>query len=288
VLEEGLGVRNGSKNESSAAAPFSPTSVKDEENAASDSEDDIAVRKKAEWLSMFNVTVRADMPRKFVHELKHEVAEGIAVLLRVNPTMPCHPEDPTKPWLDLQSGGRLPPVSCAFKGCTWCGGGSFPAQDLMVEPEHPWDQKLRRHVLAAHGDEIKQHAAKILTEDIVDDELVWGKLVWDLYKQALAVLERRGVPAVGPSVDRRTFEHVVQVYNDEAIKGLICFACAQIHVATGRCRTKIAFRTTSWLLAMSADALRKNFSMAVFEERYCCSGTPLAARGEGGPDFRDW
>ena len=37
----------------------------------------------------------------------------------------------------------------------------------------------------------------------------------------------QGVPVVGPSVDRRTFGHLREVYNDDAIRSMICFVCAQ-------------------------------------------------------------
>ena len=68
------------------------------------------------------------------------------------------------------------------------------------------------------------------------------------YRQAIAEIERgvivvaeqngeketphglsacQGVPVVGPSVDRRTFGHLREVYNDKDICSLICFVCAQ-------------------------------------------------------------
>ena len=68
------------------------------------------------------------------------------------------------------------------------------------------------------------------------------------YRQAIAEIERgvvviaeetcaksmphglsacQGVPIVGASVDRRTFGHLREVYNDKAIFTLTCFICAQ-------------------------------------------------------------
>ena len=41
------------------------------------------------------------------------------------------------------------------------------------------------------------------------------------------------MPAVGPSIDRRTFKFVHEVYNNESIYSLICFVCAQRKVHTG-------------------------------------------------------
>ena len=43
---------------------------------------------------------------------------------------------------------------------------------------------------------------------------------WDVYKQAVAVVERRGVPVAGLSVDCRSLDHLVQRYNDGRIRSL--------------------------------------------------------------------
>ena len=74
------------------------------------------------------------------------------------------------------------------------------------------------------------------------------RLFMGYYRQAIAEVERgvviiaeenhakemshglsacQGVPVVGPSIDRRTFGHLREVYNDRAICSLICFVCAQ-------------------------------------------------------------
>ena len=44
----------------------------------------------------------------------------------------------------------------------------------------------------------------------------------------------QGVPVVGPSIDRRTFGHLREVYDDTAIFSLICFVCVQRHIHTVR------------------------------------------------------
>ena len=50
----------------------------------------------------------------------------------------------------------------------------------------------------------------------------------DYYTEAIAEKERKGIPTVGPSIDRRTMEHVTEAYSSERIRSLICFVCAQI------------------------------------------------------------
>ena len=244
--------------------------------------------RKEEWLSTFRLRVRAERSRKHEHDLLLEAADLIATYLRVCPTMPPHPSDSWKPWTDSHQGGRLPPVSCAFAGCTWHGAGAFTDKDMEDDPEHPWDQQLRAHVRQAHGDLISNIAEPLIGRQAADSSL------WDLYKQAIAVVERRSIPSVGMSVDRRVFEHLVQVYNDRCIRSLICFCCAQIKVDTGRCRSRIQFRTGTWLMGVPWQSLQKNFSMSQFERRYC-KRTPLSAvfaPGNHGdverPDFSDW
>ena len=119
--------------------------------------------------------------------------------------------------------------------------------------------------------------------------------VWDLYKQAVATKERNSVPAVGASIDRRCFEHLVQVYNDQTIRQLLCFCCAQSKTDVSTCRSSIGFRSTKWLLGIQPKTLLHNFSRSEFEQKFARPGTPLAKRGSTGvtndlqaPDFTEW
>ena len=239
--------------------------------------------RKQEWLSMFHVRVAGNRSRVHVHDLRLQVAERIAEQLRAKPTVPANPENKLVPWTELQNGGRLAPVSCAFQGCCWQGGTSFNDESAQDDTEHPWDQQLRKHILDTHGGTLQ----RLGVADLGHAEM--HRLKWDLYKQAIAVLERRGVPSIGTSIDRRTMEHLVQVYNDRRIKSLICFCCAQIHVDTGRLRSRIKFLSLRWFLGLPLKSISKNFSMSKFNDRYRKSGTPLAFRGpDASPDFSDW
>ena len=83
------------------------------------------------------------------------------------------------------------------------------------------------------------------------------------YRQAIAEIERgavtiaeqnqarelahglsacQGVPLVGPSVDRRTFGHLREVYNDKEIYTLVCFVCAQRRTHTNHPNSAIRRR----------------------------------------------
>ena len=162
---------------------------------------------------MFHISLKPQRPRKHLHDLYAEAAQLLAdTQLRDRVTMPCHPDGRTQPWVSVGTGGRLPPVSCAFLKCAWHGGGAVSERALRDDPEHPWDQELRGHVL-------RQHATPLAT--ILRDTLKTSydeTLTWDVYKLALSIKEQGNVPIAGPSLDRRSFEHTVQVYNDSTIR----------------------------------------------------------------------
>ena len=52
-------------------------------------------------------------------------------------------------------------------------------------------------------------------------------LHFDCYTEAIAEKERCNMPRHGPSIDRRTFQHVREVYDSERVMNLVCFACGQ-------------------------------------------------------------
>ena len=81
-------------------------------------------------------------------------------------------------------------------------------------------------------------------------------LIYDIYREALAVQERKNVPAVGPCVDRRAFEATLAVYNDERIQALICMCCARICLQTAGPRSSIEYLKGSWFLRLPAGPVR--------------------------------
>ena len=48
-------------------------------------------------------------------------------------------------------------------------------------------------------------------------------------EEAIAIIEREQIPLVGPSVDRRTFGLLIQQYNDQSVRSLVCFVCGGPH-----------------------------------------------------------
>ena len=228
---------------------------------------------------MFRIRAEPNPKRKSAPQRRLDAAEKLAQCLRERVTLPH--SFPTDGVIqdELNSGNRLPPVSCAFKNCSWNVSGLIvEATDVRASIEHPWDRHLRKHVLDHHREEL--HRA---IEDTEAD-------AWDVYKQALAIQERRCIPATGVSIDRRVFEYTLQIYNDKTVRSLICCACARIRLDTGGPRSDIEFKKGAWLFSLPEGSLHKNFSMAEFTKRYRQSGTPLANRGDEGrnPDFSEW
>ena len=105
---------------------------------------------------------------------------------------------------------------------------------------------LKAHILQHHKDLIEEVA---LVEE--DDD------VWDVYKEGLAVQERRRVPVVGAAVDRRAFERTLEVYNDETIRSLICFVCARVCLHTGGAHSAVSYKKGAWLLGLPTGTERR-------------------------------
>ena len=247
-------------------------------------------RKIEAALLIFNVKVATSRERKPEADLLLDAAARVAeASLRKHVTLPADPSEYTFSLAACDSGMWMPPVSCAFQDCTWCVlPGTEAWRSNRDHCEHPWDVLLREHVLEQHGEImlglVNQGMAAFLPRD----------KLWDVYKAALSIQERRGVPIVGASVDRRVFEYTRRVYHDDNVRSLVCFACAQIKVDTGGKRSDVEFCTGRWLFSLPPGSLVKNFSMAEFTHRYRKGGSPLAHRSASSQgdvrtaDFYDW
>ena len=88
-------------------------------------------------------------------------------------------------------------------------------------------------------------------------------------------------------------EYVAHIYNDARIHSFVCFACGQIKVDTGGCRSDIQYSSAAHLFALPENTLQHNFSYNIFRDKYCKPGTPLSFTGSSSqtaaaPDFTDW
>ena len=116
---------------------------------------------------MFGIKVLPCRTRKPEADLLSEAAQSIAQhCLRDRVTMPADPNNPEASLQDADSGGRLPPVSCAFRGCTWCVTPSSSTDTAMRDdPGHPWGQLLRGHVLMKHGQQLQEIVVPFIGRD---------------------------------------------------------------------------------------------------------------------------
>ena len=100
---------------------------------------------------MFRIRAETDPPRKPEPQRRMDAAARLAEHLRARVTLPAEFEAETNVQAKLDSGDRLPPVSCAFKQCSWSVLGiPVTASDVREGSEHPWDRRLREHVLQTH------------------------------------------------------------------------------------------------------------------------------------------
>ena len=77
---------------------------------------------------------------------------------------------------------------------------------------------LREHLIQSH--------AKVL--DAILPPGAVAEHSYDYYLEAIAYKEQQKMPDMGPAIDRRTFRHIAQQTNEDAVQGLICLCCAQV------------------------------------------------------------
>ena len=138
--------------------------------------------------------------------------------------------------MNVDSGIAMPVCHCAFRGCGWtsqrspCPGGD-PTQDSWQCSESQWlgapknprvgeadyvccneEDCLREHVLREHRGAL---------EEVLGSG---GALqnAYCYYLEALAIKERKGMPTVGFSVDRRVFADIHQDFSNASVQALIC------------------------------------------------------------------
>ena len=200
-------------------------------------------------------------PRKHCFEKRLEGAERLAdTHLRARVTIPATVEEDPHAQALIDSAMSLPRIHCAFAKCTASSEEDFAeeakavreldrasaCQDDDHHAEAFWDRVLKAHILRQHKDQIRDVA--FVEED--DD-------VWDVYKEGLAVQERRRVPVVGAAVDRRAFETTLEVYKNDSIRSLICFVCARVCLHTGGAHSAVSYKRGAWLLSLPTGTERR-------------------------------
>ena len=177
--------------------------------AASDDTDDCS--ELSDNSDLFSTAVDTSKTWTTEQDAEREHVVRIAALLRKRPMLPADPTDDKheRDWLDVSSGVALPRAHCAFKGCSW-------TNDTPIE----WEVRLKDHL------RLKHLPAMALPASLADS-------AYDFYTEAIEHQERQAMPAIGPSIDRRTFKLLDEVYNDKDVYSLVCFVCGQVHTHTG-------------------------------------------------------
>ena len=93
-------------------------------------------------------------------------------------------------------------------------------------------------------DEDSEDELLVTRNDASDANCLQG--MYACYTEAIAIKERLGIPVVGASIDRRTYEHLVQRYNDAKICSRICFLCARVHTDSGSKQSDIRLWEAEW------------------------------------------
>jgi len=156
--------------------------------------------------------------------------------LRQFPLLPPDPANPRLSFTDVQSGIRLPAVHCAIADCSWSSslptGRHWEMEEALMS--HLWQahraQEMREifeHCIPAAlapGSELSR--AEEGSEK--QQKMLYKSLdVVAYYTQAICEREREHMPCIGPSVDRRVLARATLTTENNKVKSLICFACAQ-------------------------------------------------------------
>jgi len=200
----------------------------------------------------------AQRPHRTEQDAAQEVCHMVSQALRARPTLPANPVNLNEPWLQVESGCMLPLWHCAFAGCGWHGAGA---------------QELSSHLDISHAEQFATCRAKA-----VDAADIFSNL--DLYEEAIAITERKQIPMVGPSIDRRSIGLVTKHYNDDAVCSLVCFVCGQIKPQTLGVNSLIARRSSGWFTCMGQKTLEANLGWGRWEKDYGCR-MPLSQYGPG-------
>ena len=129
--------------------------------------------------------------------------------LRVRPTLPASTDNYEVSFTDVETAIRLPLFSCPFRGCAY-------ATDERAA--------FLRH-LASPTETVGHYA---LVRTLCGRHFSIASPL-DFVYSAISIIERRQIPCIGMATTRRALRQLTKVYNDDAIKALVCFVCGEIH-----------------------------------------------------------
>jgi len=208
--------------------------------------------------------------------------EALAQQIRRQPTLPAEPSDATQPLrkaLLEDSAPWLPPVHCAFSGCSWGWTGGADDERML-------------HLATAHRDELDKVARLLpMREDTAEDRM---ERMMAAYNEAIATVARGGAPLASYAIDRRSIYAYTDASTNGTIETLICWCCARRWPwMQARAINEISWSapfathdTTTvsqvpWTFyGMRPKATKDMFSLDAYLERY-------GGSEEDGPDLRN-
>ena len=116
--------------------------------------------------------------------------------------------------LNIDSGAPLPLWHCAFDGCP------VHSRETGVPgsyDENSYENALWEHLRTSH---IFSLSSIVKDFSLKEGDMEHRTVLLTLYNAALAEKERKSVPKLGCTTDRRTLAHVSEVFNDDTVKVL--------------------------------------------------------------------
>ena len=138
-----------------------------------------------------------------------QCSQELSDYLRVRPTLPASTENYEVSFTDVETAIRLPLFSCPFRGCAYATDERAAFLRHLASPTETFGHyALVRNLCGRHFS-------------------IASPL--DFVYSAISIIERRQIPCIGMATTRRALRRLTKVYNDDAIKALVCFVCGEIH-----------------------------------------------------------
>ena len=155
----------------------------------------------------------------------------------------------------------------------------------MTDNKDDWENHLKLHVQWHH-----LQSMQLPERDEAD--------FFDFYEAAIQVQAQSIMPAVGVSIDRRSFRYVNDTFNDDNVYNLVCMVCAQSKTHTGLLSMRVngkrlnlsetSYRKGEELIGLwkkNVDHFDHNFGFRRFMQNY---GQNWKVRGSSDEDLREF
>ena len=155
-----------------------------------------------------------------VHELTAHLRDN--VLLPLDPRA----ENQNTVFTEVDSGIALPLWHCPFQTCGADGQQvfcKFIANTISSQRKGSHEKAFWTHIRVHHLTVLRNITKKLSLDE---KQMKEAEVHLTLLNAALAEKERSSVPLLGHSTDRRSIEHVREVFREDNVHVLMCFMCA--------------------------------------------------------------